>query len=665
MERQTNTMVEVNTTPGAAPDLDAQAAARTTAPAASGHDDHKHDHHDHHNHDHDAHGHDHPVETLELVRIGFVGLAVLASWLQLWKGFAGFDVIALAATLIGGYPIFKEAFENILERRMTMELSMTIALGSAMAIGEYFTALVIVLFVLIAEVLEGLTVGRGRKAIKDLLDFLPRSADVRAADGVREVGAHEIQIGDVVIIKPGGRIAVDGVVVKGHSAVDQATVTGESMPVEKGVGASVYAGTINQSGALEIRTTSIGRDTAFGKIIEAVERAEKSRAPIQKTADRLAGYLVYFAIACAALTFLITRDARSTISVIIVAGACGIAAGTPLAILGGIGRAAREGAIIKGGLYLEILGRVDTIVLDKTGTLTLGNPVVSAVHPSPGVDERSVVEAAAIVERPSEHPLAKAVLQKAAELSLPIVEPERFDSTPGKGVTGLAGGEEIIVGNREFLEGRGFHLNGLAANAGASSQVIVARGGQLLGALQIQDVLRPESVAAVAELRKMGLRTILLTGDAEAIAREVGEQLGMDEVEAGLLPDEKLARINALLKQGKTVAMVGDGVNDAPALMQANVGIAMGSGTDVARESANVVLLGNDLLKLVETLKIARRCKHIIMQNFAGTLIVDGVGVGLAAFGFLNPLIAVLIHVVSELVFILNSARLLPKVSRQ
>jgi Cd2+/Zn2+-exporting ATPase/Cu+-exporting ATPase len=478
------------------------------------------------------------------------------------------------------------------------------------------------------------------------------------------VGAHEIQIGDVVIIKPGGRIAVDGVVVKGHSAVDQATITGESMPVEKVVGASVYAGTINQSGALEVRTTGIGRDTAFGKIIEAVERAEKSRAPIQKTADRLAGYLVYFAIGCAALTFLITRDARSTISVIIVAGACGIAAGTPLAILGGIGRSARQGAIIKGGLYLEILGNVDTVVLDKTGTLTLGTPVVSAVHAATGVDERSVVEAAAIVERPSEHPLAKAILQKAAELSLPVAEPERFDYTPGKGIIGAAGGEEIVVGNREFMEERGFHLNGLAAEAAASSQVLVARGGRMLGALQIQDVLRPEAVAAVAELGKMGLRTILLTGDAEAIAREVGAQLGMDEVEAGLLPDEKLARIDALLKAGKTVAMVGDGVNDAPALMQANVGIAMGSGTDVARESANVVLLGNDLLKLVETLKIARRTKRIIYQNFAGTLIVDGIGVALAAFGFLNPLLAVLIHVGSELAFISNSARLLPAASK-
>jgi Cd2+/Zn2+-exporting ATPase/Cu+-exporting ATPase len=616
-------------------------------------------------HTHDNHEeHDHPLKMTELIRIGFVLFAVIASWFQLWKGFAGFDVIAVVATIIGGYPIFKEAIENILERRMTMELSMTIALVAAMAIGEYFTALVIVLFVLIAEVLEGLTVGRGRKAIKDLLDFLPNSVEVRRAGNAQSINVSEIAIDDVVIIKPGGRIAVDGVVVKGHSSIDQSAITGESLPVEKVIGAQVYAGTINQSGALEVRTTGIGRETAFGKIIEAVELAEKSRAPIQKTADRLAGYLVYFALGCAALTFLITRNATSTISVIIVAGACGIAAGTPLAILGGIGRAARHGAIIKGGLYLEILGKVDTVVLDKTGTLTMGAPIVSAVHAIPGIDERSVVEAAAIVERPSEHPLARAILQKATELSLPITEPENFHYTPGKGITGIVKDELIVVGNSDFLQEQGIDISALMTGESEHSQVIVARGGRVLGTLQIQDILRPESIAAARELRKMGLRTLLLTGDAAPIANAIGAQLGIDEIKAELLPDEKLAHIKVLLEQGKTVAMVGDGVNDAPALMQADVGVAMGSGTDVARESANVVLLGNDLLKLVETFKIARRCKRVIMQNFTGTLIVDIIGVALAAFGFLNPLLAVLIHVGSELTFIMNSARLLPAASK-
>ncbi|MCA9264635.1 MAG: cation-translocating P-type ATPase, partial [Planctomycetales bacterium] len=338
----------------------------------------------------------------------------------MWKYLAGWDVIALAATVVGGYPIFKEAVANIVARRMTMELSMTIALVAACAIGEFFTALVIVLFVLIAEVLEGLTVGRGRRAIKDLLDLLPHQAVVRRGDDTAEVGVTEIQIGDVVLVKPGSRIPVDGVVVAGNSFVDQATITGESLPVEKVTGSMVYAGTINQSGVIEVRTEGIGKDTAFGKIIEAVERAEKSRAPIQKTADRLAGYLVYFAIGCAILTFIITRDMRSTISVIIVAGACGIAAGTPLAILGAIGLAARQGAIIKGGLFLEVLGRVDTIVLDKTGTLTLGLPQVTDIQSFDGVSVEDVLLAAAIAERPSEHPLGKAILKKAKEMSLAV-----------------------------------------------------------------------------------------------------------------------------------------------------------------------------------------------------------------------------------------------------
>ncbi|MGC1648666.1 MAG: HAD-IC family P-type ATPase, partial [Candidatus Sulfotelmatobacter sp.] len=316
--------------------------------------------------------HDHPFEWSEIVRVVFVALAAAAVWFRLWEPFPHISVIGIAATLIGGYPIFKEAFENIVERKMTMELSMTIALLAALAIGEFFTALVITGFVLAAEVLEGLTVGRGRRAIQSLLDFLPRTVTVRRNGEVLEVVSAHVQVGDSVIAKPGGHIPVDGVVLGGRSFVEQAAITGEAMPVEKALGDVVYAGTINQSGTLEIDAQKLGRDTTFGKIIEAVERAEKSRAPIQKTADRLAGYLVYFALGAAVLTFIITHNIRSTISVVIVAGACGIAAGTPLAILGAIGRAARQGAIIKGGLYLEALAAVDTVLLDKTGTLTFG-----------------------------------------------------------------------------------------------------------------------------------------------------------------------------------------------------------------------------------------------------------------------------------------------------
>src|ERR1700732_735280 len=317
------------------------------------------------------------VDRAELVRIVFVALAAVAVWFRVWEPFPHISVVGIAATLIGGFPIFKEAFENIVERKMTIELSMTIALLSALAIGEFFSALVITGFVLAAEVLEGLTVGRGRRAIQDLLDFLPSTVSVRRNNQAIEIPAESLRLSETVIVKPGGRIPVDGVVLSGRSFVEQAAITGEAMPVEKLAGDPVYAGTINQSGALEVRADKLGRDTTFGKIIGAVERAEKSRAPIQKTADRLAGYLVYFALAAAVLTFCITHNVRSTISVIIVAGACGIAAGTPLAILGAIGRAAHQGAIVKGGLYLETLSQVDTVILDKTGTLTFGDPEVA------------------------------------------------------------------------------------------------------------------------------------------------------------------------------------------------------------------------------------------------------------------------------------------------
>jgi Cd2+/Zn2+-exporting ATPase/Cu+-exporting ATPase len=594
--------------------------------------------------------------------VGFVAIAAAAVWFHLWEPFARVSVIGLAATLVGGYPIFKEAAENAFERKMTMELSMTIALLAALVIGEFFTALIITLFVLGAEILEGMTVRRGRRAIGDLLNFLPRAATVRRGGEIREARADELRIGDLVLVNPGSRIPVDGTVAGGHSFVDQAPITGESMPVEKLAGAWVYAGAINQSGALEVRAERLGRDTSFGKIVEAVERAERSRAPIQKLADRLAGYLVYFALGAAALTFLITRDVRSTISVVIVAGACGIAAGTPLAILGGIGRAARQGAIIKGGRYLETLARVDTVIFDKTGTLTLGTPEVQEVLPVAGISERTLLEAAATAERRSEHPLAKAILAIAESRAVSVVEPQDFAYTPGRGITARVDGDEIVAGTRALLGERQVATPDDASDDGSGrSAVLVARGGRYLGAIRVADTVRPEAKAAVAGLKAIGIRTMLLTGDARNVAEVVAAELGVDEFAAELLPEAKLERVKSLVERGRVTAMVGDGINDAPALMQANVGVAMGSGTDVARESASVVLLGNDLLKFVETVRLARRTRRTILQNFAGTIAVDGVGIGLAAMGLLNPLLAAFIHVASELAFILNSARLIPR----
>lgn len=603
-----------------------------------------------------------PLSWKEIARVLFVAAAAGAMWFVGRSTNPYITALGVICTIAGGFPIFHEAYENITRRRMTMELSMAIAIVAALAIRETFTALVITLFVLSAEILEGLTVRRGRKAIQHLVDLLPSAANVRRSGSWTEVDIREVATDDKVLVRPGGRIPVDGKVVGGHSFVDQASITGESMPVEKHPGAIVYAGTINQSGAIEIRVERLGRDTTFGKIIEAVETAEKSRAPIQGIADRLAGYLVYFALAAAVLTFLMSHNIRSTISVVIVAGACGIAAGTPLAILGSIGRAAQQGSIIKGGLYLEKLGVVDTVLLDKTGTLTYGTPELLDVCPAPEASATVLLRTAAIAESRSEHPIAKAILRRARQLGIPHEDPVQFEYTPGKGIIASSDGEEIIVGNQHFLLEHGVQVN-QKNGAVPGSEIFVARGGRFLGTLQIADTLRPEAKDAIQSLKSMRLRTALLTGDAKSVAEDVGRKLGVDEIVAELLPEGKVQYVKQLTEKGHKVAMVGDGINDAPALMQAWVGVAMGSGTDVARECADVVLIGSDLSKLVETLQTARRCRRTIMQNFVGTLVVDSVGVGLAAFGFLNPMLAAFIHVSSEMAFILNSARLLPPIS--
>jgi heavy metal translocating P-type ATPase len=649
---------------GKASTLGAQADARTTAPGVLPRQvEHGHDHDGHE----DAHEHYHGFDALEAARIAFVALSAAAVWFKLWEPLSAVSIIGLAGLTVGCWPILKEAFENVLERRMTMELSMTIAIAAAAAIGQFFTALIITMFVLVAEVLEGLTVGRGRKAIRDLLEFLPREVSVRRSGAIQSVSAQELDIGDAILVAPGGRIPVDGMVMSGHSFVDESRITGESMPVEKTADTRVFAGSINQSGALEIRTERIGRDTSYGKIIEAVEHAERSRAPVQRLADRLAGYLVYFALGAAALTYLITRDIVSTISVIIVAGACGIAAGTPLAILGGIGRCARLGAIVKGGVYLETLGRVDTVVLDKTGTLTFGCPEIQRVVPAEGVGVAEVLDAAASAELRSEHPLGKAIVSHVRALGRPISEPERFDYTPGRGITALVDGATVLAGNAALMQEHHIVVPlSLRHGHEAASDVFVASGGLILGIIAVSDTVRPDAKRAIGVLNEMGIRTILLTGDSRLVAEAIGRDLGIKEIVAEALPEHKLLHIQVLVKaEGKTVAMVGDGVNDAPALVEANVGVAMGSGTDVARESADVVLLGNDLVRFVDTLRMARRVRRTIFQNFAGTLAVDAVGIVLAALGLLGPLLAAFIHVASEMTFILNSARLLPRSSQR
>jgi P-type Cu+ transporter len=602
----------------------------------------------------DAGGH----RAVEIARIILVALAAGAVEIRLWEPFAGFSPVGAAGTLIGGWEVFRQSARSLWKRRMTMELSMAIAIVAALSIGETVTALAILFFVLVAEFLEGLTVARGRTAIKELLEAGLRATTVIRDGRSRVIDVRSVELGDRVEIRPGERIPADGIVVTGHSFVDQSSITGESLPVEKMPGAEVHAGTLNLSGLLEVRATRVGRDTTFAKIIDAVEAAERTRAPIQRIADRLSGYIVAFALASAGLTLALTHDARSAISVVIVAGACGVATGTPLAILGAIGRAARHGVVVKGGIHLETLASIDTVLLDKTGTLTYGEPRIVDLVPCRGVSERILLGTAVIAERPSEHPLARAILRKGLLASITTARPEHFENLPGKGIVCSVGGEEILVGSTRLLAEHHIAVGDFAPAVDPASEVFVARGGRLLGLLRFEDVVRGEAPQAIQELREMGIRTVLLSGDSRVVADRVGTALGVDEIGAELLPVRKLERVEDLVADGRKVAMIGDGINDAPALIKASVGVAMGSGTDVARESAGVVLLGDDLLNFVAVVRIARRCRRIILTNFAGTLLLDGMGVVLASLGYLSPVVAAIIHVASETVFVLNAARM-------
>ena len=637
---------------------------------------HVEDRHEHeHGHEH-GHGHEHDDSGpwwLAALRLLVVAACAVAVWFEFPDVdppvlviadilFLPFSAWAYFGLIFGGWPIFKGAVEDILDRRMTMELSMSLAIWAATYTGYFFPALFITFFVLVAEILEGMTVERGRRAIKDLIELLPHAVSVRRGNLVQDVKAKDLAVGDIILVAPGALIPVDGTVISGHSFVDEARISGESAPAEKLAGSPARAGTVNHTGTLEIRAERIGPDTSYGKIIEAVEQAERSRAPVQRLADKLAAYIIYMAIAFALLEYYYARSVIDAISVIIVAGACGVAAGTPLAILGGIGRSARLGAIIKGGVHLEMLGQVKTIVLDKTGTLTCGYAEVRSVNPAPGVSENELMAAAVTAELRSEHPFAKAIVRHAGPLAQEALATDRFSYTPGRGLLAIAGGSSILVGSNAWMEENAIVISALPTEGAGHdvSRIFVARDGRFLGVIDLADEIRQEARSAIDRLKKMDLRVVLLSGDSTEVVRAVAQRSNIDEYEACLLPEEKASRVRQLVSQDQIVAMVGDGINDAPALAAAAVGIAMGSGTDVARESADIVLLGNDLSRLVDTIEVARRTRRIILFNFAGTIAVDIVGVALIFMGYVGPLLAAVIHTGSELAFILNSARLLP-----
>ena len=624
------------------------------------------------------------IEWADIARIAVVGLASLGVWAASAAGAPSrlVAVAGAAALAVGCWPLVVEAAGELRERRMSMELSMLLAIVAAAVIGEWVTALAVTVFALCAEVLEDLSMDRGRDALTDLMSFLPQTARVvTGPQGTEtsEVPLDEVRPGQVIALSPGGRVPVDGVVRTGRADVDQSRITGESLPVQVGPGDRVPAGSITR-GALELQVERVGEDSSYGRIVAAVRRAQSSRAPVQRLADRLAARIVYLALAAALVTFLVTRDARATISVIIVAGACGVAAGTPLAVLAAIARAARCGAFVKDGTHLEQLSAVDTVVVDKTGTLTVGEPRVVSVRPTEAAaGEGEVLALAAAAEWNSEHPIGRAIYAEAAVRDLTVPMPGDVAYSPGAGVSAHVEGRQITVGRcrgqKNQPERDASDCDDEAALStesdpeapSATSVVEVRADGQLLGTIALADRLRQGAAAAVRDLGDMGLEVLMLTGDSAASARHVAGLLGLTEeqVRADLLPTDKEEVIDSLRRAGKRVAMVGDGVNDAPALGAADVGIAMGTGTDVAREAGDVVLVGSAPADLVETVRVARRARRIIMVNFVGTVVVDVVGMIAAGLGLLGPVAAALVHVVSESAFILNSARLVPRRRRR
>jgi len=606
--------------------------------------------------------------SLEVTRLVLVAVAGLLSLFGVWHLFLPFDLIAIIATLAGGYSVYKETFESLRQGHVNMEVSMTVAIFASLLLQQFTVSVVITFFVLLSEYIENYAVDKGRQTIVLLEKSEPKKALVRRNGSEFEVDTQSLKPNDIVIVRQGDRIPVDGTIVVGSAFVNQSAITGESARVEKIPGDLVFAGSVNESGVIEVRTEKVGSETVFGKIIKLVEEAENKKAPIQKISDKLATWLVEFAIGFSVLTFLLTRNLTSTLSVIVVAGACGVAAGTPLAIVAIMGKAAKKGVIVKGGAYIEEMSRIDTVVIDKTGTLTFGEPVVTDVIGFDGYSHEKVIEYAALAERHSNHPLAQAIIGKASELGIGVSNSNALTSSyiPGKGIVSEQGGEEIIVGNSLLMTEKNVSFPQGGENQLLSekifdgkSTVLVAHAGKVCGLIAISDSVRAESKKAIAELKQVGIRTVMLTGDTETVARSVAQQVGIEEVHASLLPGDKVSYVEKLVGEGHKVAMVGDGVNDAPALARANVGIGMGAGTDVAIEEADIVLMTNDLQKIADVVRLSKKAYRTIMTNFYGTVTVDGIGVTLAFLGFLNPLLAATIHVVSELIFILNSARLI------
>nr|WP_246088873.1 heavy metal translocating P-type ATPase [Phreatobacter stygius] len=617
-------------------------------------------------------------------------------WIQL--------ALATPVVLWAGWPFFVRGWQSLVTRNLNMFT--LIAMGTGVAwlyslvaslapgifpaafraadgtVAVYFeAAAVITVLVLLGQVLELRAREQTSGAIKALLNLAPKTARRIGPDGTEaEIALDLVAVGDRLRVRPGEKVPVDGRVAEGRSAIDESMVTGESMPVTKGEGAAVIGGTLNQSGGLVITAEKIGRDTMLARIVQMVAEAQRSRAPIQRLADTVAGWFVPLVIAVAAAAFvawaLVGPEPRlayglvAAVAVLIIACPCALGLATPMSIMVGVGRGAGLGILIKNAEALERLERVDTLVVDKTGTLTEGKPAVTAIVPAEGFAEADILRLAAAVERASEHPLALAIVKAAEGRGLALPPVSGFDSPTGKGAKGIVEGQAVAIGNAAFLASEGIDLGPAVAAADSLRQdgataIFIGVGGRIAGTIAIADPVKPTTPEALKSLRQAGLRIVMLTGDNRVTAEAVARRLGISEVEADVLPDQKSAVVERLKREGRVVAMAGDGVNDAPALAVADVGIAMGHGTDVAIESAGVTLLKGDLNGIVKARQLSRATMANIRQNLVFAFIYNAAGVPIAAgvlypvFGILlSPIIAAAAMALSSVSVIGNALRL-------
>jgi len=611
-------------------------------------------------------GHPRSLARLSVALLGgiFVVNSFLISWLWPDQAFAA-EASAVLGALILAAPIFLAALHDLAEGIVHMNELVALAILGAMAGADFRTAGIIAFFLLITIIIEAGTASGAQRSIEALIRLAPNTARrLDPAGGENTVEATELRIGDLIRIRPGENFPVDGVVTSGESTVNQASITGESLPLDKSPGAEVYAGTQNLTGTLEVRVTRVGEDTTLGQVKSLILAAEGSKPPLVRMIDQYAGCYTPTVLAIAGVTWWLTGNMRSVIAVLVASCPCALVLATPSAIVAALAAASRLGIFIKNVADLELAARIRIFVFDKTGTLTGGVLQVSRLAPAPGIEPAELLRVAAATESQSNHPLALALQRLAAEAGLPLPTVSRSTERHGQGMEVELEGRCCRVGRRAWLEEQGWSCAGLeapeadAAHA-AMSVVYVGRAGQVLGWIGFQDAVRDGAGEAVRQLKELGVRRCaMFTGDRASVAELVSRQLGIEEVRAECLPDGKVAYVEELRREA-AVAVVGDGVNDAPALAAGDLGVAMGAiGSDIAINSASIALMTNDLRRLPLLITLARRSRLVMYQNLALGMVFIVAGVGSSVFGYLPPVAAAVLHTASTLAVIFNSARL-------